>query len=308
MTEAFQTLRELLGRLDDLERVANLLSWDQETKLPREGAAARAEQRATIERLAHELVAGDELARALDAVGDPPDPETVEGAIVRVARRDHEKARRVPAELRADMTRAGSLGTAAWWEAHARADYELLRPHLERQVELKLRYIDCFEGFADPYDALLDDFEEELTSAEVDVVFAALKRELVPLVRKVAEAPPVVSTTPSTPSPRRPRRATSGSPRGSTSTTSTGSSRACTSSATASTSARWGTSSSGRRSRTAPRRRCTNRRAGCGRTSSAGAVPSGTASTARSRPRSPSSSRGSTGTPSTAASTGSSRR
>ena len=191
MSEAFPALREVLGRLDDLERVANLLSWDQETKLPREGAAARAEQRATIERLAHELVAGDELARALDAVGDPPDPETVEGAIVRVARRDHEKARRVPAELRADMTRAGSLGTAAWWEAHARADYELLRPHLERQVELKLRYIDCFEGFADPYDALLDDFEEELTSAEVDVVFGALKRELVPLVRKVTDAEPV---------------------------------------------------------------------------------------------------------------------
>jgi carboxypeptidase Taq len=57
VTPPFRRLRELMAQLDDLERVGNLLFWDQETKLPRAGAEARADQRATIERLAHELVA-----------------------------------------------------------------------------------------------------------------------------------------------------------------------------------------------------------------------------------------------------------
>src|SRR5918912_2954762 len=128
--------RELSGQLDDLERIGNLLSWDQETKLPRAGAASRAEQRA-------------------------------------------------------DITRAGSLGIAAWWEALATADYELLLPHLERQIELKRRYVECFDGFDEPYDVLLDDYEEDMRATEVDAIFDVLKRELIPLVKDVAAAEPV---------------------------------------------------------------------------------------------------------------------
>jgi len=192
VTPPFRRLRELMAQLEDLERVGGLLSWDQETKLPRAGAEARAEQRATIERLAHELVGGDELARVLDELGDDSfESGSLEAALVRVARRDHEKARRVPARLRADMTRASALGIAAWWEAHARDDYRLLLPHLERQLELKRRYVECFDRFDDPYDVLLDDYEEDMKTEKVAEVFAVLKRELVPLVAEVAAAEPV---------------------------------------------------------------------------------------------------------------------
>jgi carboxypeptidase Taq len=115
VTPTFRQLRELMAQLDDLERVGDLLAWDQETKLPRAGAEARADQRATIERLAHRLVGGDELARVLDELGDHSfEPGSTEAAIVRVARREHEKARRVPAQLRADMARARAVGIAAW--------------------------------------------------------------------------------------------------------------------------------------------------------------------------------------------------
>ena len=58
-------------------------------------------------------------------------------------------------------------------------------------------------------------------------------------------------------------------------TTSTASSRRCTSSATASTSTRSTRRSSARRSRAASRSACTSRRAGCGRTSSAARCRSG---------------------------------
>ena len=59
MNQAFERLRVLLGEIYDLERVGFLLAWDQETTMPPEGAPARAEQRATIGRAAHErLVSG----------------------------------------------------------------------------------------------------------------------------------------------------------------------------------------------------------------------------------------------------------
>ncbi len=66
---------------------------------------------------------------------------------MRVARREWEKARRVPAELRAEITRNSSLAEHAWVEAKERSDFASFLPYLERNVELKRRYAACFEGF-----------------------------------------------------------------------------------------------------------------------------------------------------------------
>ncbi|MBA2567289.1 MAG: carboxypeptidase M32, partial [Thermoleophilaceae bacterium] len=183
-------LRRRLAEVADLEKAASLLSWDQQTMMPRAGAAARAEQLATLRRVAHERLASAELGLLLDALVDreqslPPDSD--EASLIRVARADHEKARRVPAELRAEMTRAGSLARNVWLEARARADFGLLLPHLELNVELCRRYADCFEHQGSPYDALLDIYEAGRTGAEVQAVFDRLKAELRPLIATVLE-------------------------------------------------------------------------------------------------------------------------
>src|SRR5204863_3204521 len=115
-------------------------------------------------------------------------PESDEAALIRLLRREHEKARRVPTELRAELSRAGALGLGAWLEARERRDFEILRPHVERQLELKRRYLECFEPYDDPYDVLLDEYEQGLTTAEAEHVLEHLKRELVPLVRAVRDA------------------------------------------------------------------------------------------------------------------------
>jgi carboxypeptidase Taq len=85
------------------------------------------------------------------------------------------------------MTRAASIGYAAWLEARDAADYELFRPHLERRLALTEEYIECFEPFDDPYDVLLEDHEPGMRTAEVQAIFERLKAELVPLVAGIGE-------------------------------------------------------------------------------------------------------------------------
>jgi carboxypeptidase Taq len=65
--------------------------------------------------------------------------------MVRVASREWEKARRVPAALRAEIARSASLAESAWHEAKDRSDFALFLPHLERNVDLKRRCAECFE-------------------------------------------------------------------------------------------------------------------------------------------------------------------
>lgn len=190
MNDDFTTLKSRLAETSDLRRVGSLLFWDQQTMMPRGAVSARAEQLATLNRMSHELFVSDETGRLLDAVRgyeESLDPESDEASLIRVTRRDYEKASRVPSELRAEMTRAASKGLEAWHEAKSKSDFSLFLPALERNVELKRRYVECFEPVEEPYDILLDDYERGMTTAEVREIFDELKVELVPLVRDIAE-------------------------------------------------------------------------------------------------------------------------
>jgi carboxypeptidase Taq len=90
-------LKARLKEHNDLESAASLLRWDQATYMPPGGAAARGRQLATLDRLAHDCIAHPEIGRLLDRLdaalvaGDEA-PSTSVAALLRVARRDHERA------------------------------------------------------------------------------------------------------------------------------------------------------------------------------------------------------------------------
>jgi carboxypeptidase Taq len=194
VTERFDDLRRRLGEIHDLEMAAGLLSWDEETKMPPAGAAARAEQRATLNRVGHDLQVAPELGELLDELASAEEEyghESFEASLVRVARRDYDKAVRVPSELSAELTRAGSLGYRAWLQAREQQSYAIMLPHLERNLELRRQYVACFEAEQDPYDVVLDDYEPGVKTAEVEAIFAQLKAALVPLIGVIRESGPV---------------------------------------------------------------------------------------------------------------------
>jgi carboxypeptidase Taq len=185
VADALTRLKERLTKVTDVERVARVLSWDQQTMMPPAGWQHRGEHLATLRRISHELLTDKETGRLLDEVAGLEaslDPDSDDAALIRVARRDYEKASRVPTELRAEMTRAAAEARTIWVKARAASDFESFRPALERNFELRQRYVECFGDVEEPYDILLDDFEPETTTAEVTETFAELKAELIPMI------------------------------------------------------------------------------------------------------------------------------
>jgi carboxypeptidase Taq len=188
---AVEQLRERFAEISDLGRARALLAWDERTKMPPGGAEARALQMATLARLRHEMLAADETGRLLDraaAAADAAPEDSLEASLVRIGRRDWEKARRVPSELRAELTRQGSLAEHVWVRARRESDFSLLRPHLEQNVDLRRRYGECFagfDGFEHPYDPLLDDFEPGASTAAMRSMLGELRDGVVALTREV---------------------------------------------------------------------------------------------------------------------------
>jgi carboxypeptidase Taq len=182
-------LRALRGRLaevSDLRHLVLLAGWDQRVSMPARGAAARAEALATLGRLAHERFVDDEVGRLLERLRtyeESLEYDSDDASLIRVARRDWEKARREPPELRAERLRAASLANGIWVEARAKSDFASFLPALERNLDIRKRYAECFEWDDSPYTPLLDDFEPFMTTTEVAEIFDTIRPALQELVR-----------------------------------------------------------------------------------------------------------------------------
>jgi carboxypeptidase Taq len=190
VTDALVDLKQRLAEIYDLERALSVLGWDQRTMMPPKGAAARAEASATLSGVVHERFVSADVGRLLDELApleQELDYDSDDAALIRVTRRDWEKARRVPVEIAAAWTREGGKAHVAWLEAREANDFAVFRPALQRVHDVALRWADCMDAGESPYDVFLDEYEPGMKTAEVKAVFDVLRPELTAIVRDAGE-------------------------------------------------------------------------------------------------------------------------
>ena len=135
------------------------------------------------------MFTSDEVGRLLDELEGFESSSTydsLEASLIRVTRQDWEKARRSRRSC-APRCRAPRRSRSRPGPKRARTTTSRLPAPSERNLELRYRYIDCFDAVDEPYDILLDDFERGMKTAEVRRVFERLKDEQVKLVSDLAE-------------------------------------------------------------------------------------------------------------------------
>ncbi|MGC8874094.1 MAG: carboxypeptidase M32 [Chloroflexia bacterium] len=187
-------LRKRLQEIFDLYGAAAVLRWDQATYMPPGGAAGRARQLATLEGLAHAKMADPELGSLLEELRPLEESlpyDSDEASLIRVTRRFYERSSRVPAEFVSELARHRAATYDAWSRARPAGDFSLVRPLLERTLELSRQLASFFPGYEHIADPLIDYVSEPgLTVATVRTLFSALRQELVPLVQEIARCPP----------------------------------------------------------------------------------------------------------------------
>ena len=190
MEASLADLKQRLAEIDDLQRIQLLLAWDMAVWMPPAGEPTRGAHLATLEAIVHDRLTDDRIGELLDelepyAAALPPDAD--DRCLVRVARRRWEKARRVPTALAAEIAGAQVESYQAWVGAREEVNFDAFRPFLERMLELQRRLIECFAPYDDPYDVLLDNFEEGTRTQEVRELFAVLQPGITELVGEYAK-------------------------------------------------------------------------------------------------------------------------
>src|SRR2546426_3200700 len=189
MPDKLQGLKMILAEVVDLHRAGAVLDWDQETYMPPGGVQNRSEQAATPSEGAPRRFTAGGVGRLLDgaegAVAKMPF-DSDEASLVRVTRRDYDLARRLPAELVAEIARPSPAARPFWQQARREANFSLFAPYLEKNVELNRRVADALGFEKRPYDALLNRSEPGLTTDQLEAIFDELKTAIVPLVADIS--------------------------------------------------------------------------------------------------------------------------
>ena len=188
----FPELKQRLQAIEDLRCAEAVLNWDQSTYMPAGGAEARGRQLALLSSLGHERMTDPMIGRFLDALtpwAEAQGPDSDAAALVRVTRRDYDRATRVPPSFMRKLTEHTSAAYHAWQRARPANDFAAMRPLLETTVELSRELAAFHPGYAHPFDPLIDLAEDGMTVAMVRTLFAELRAGLVPLIEDIGRRP-----------------------------------------------------------------------------------------------------------------------
>ncbi|MBI4446167.1 MAG: carboxypeptidase M32 [Acidobacteria bacterium] len=184
----YQRFQQYARELADLKATLQLLSWDQETMMPSRGSVTRAQQISTLAALYHEKLTSDVLGTLIEDLQNRP-LEPWGSSSVRELKRQRDKAVRVPQSLVRELAETISLSYEAWVQARKASDFLAFRPWLEKVVYLKREEARCIHDSQSLYEALLDDYEPQMMTKQLDQLFERLRPYLTSLLNRVETSP-----------------------------------------------------------------------------------------------------------------------
>lgn len=174
--------------LYDIGKASELIGWDQETYMPPKSIEGRGYMLSTLSGIYHEKLVSEKMGKYIDELSKNNDLTDEQKANVREIKRVYDKNTKVPLKLVKEIAKTSSLGTEAWQRARKEKDFKIFQPYLKKMVGLKKEFAEAI-GYEDKaYDVLIDDFEPYTTVKDIEPVFSELKKNLVPIVKKIIES------------------------------------------------------------------------------------------------------------------------
>jgi carboxypeptidase Taq len=187
--EKFARLEELDRKVTMIDHIAAILEYDQETAAKDKAFAERSKQMGWVKEQEFLLVSGKEMGALLTALGADDGNEEGDGendfekALIRNRYRQYARAVKIPAEfvLRKEMVTSDAYRN--WIKARESGNDADFLESLKAVVDC-IRQEASYVKRPDQllYDALLDTYEPDMTTQDIDGLFSAMEKDLLRLV------------------------------------------------------------------------------------------------------------------------------
>jgi carboxypeptidase Taq len=178
---------EILEKYKDIWALNHLYSlghWDLETYMPKDGLEARSLALSKIATMIQSLYLNDHFIDLIKKAGSV-DLNDAEKGILRILKRNLKYYQKLPPGFVEDFVKTTAVATEKWKIARKNNDFNIFLPHLEKIIELSKKKSELLGYKKHPYDALLDEYEEDLTTEMVDSYFDKIKQPLIDLILNI---------------------------------------------------------------------------------------------------------------------------
>jgi carboxypeptidase Taq len=192
----YEELHEISRHARTLEGISSILRWDQETFMPANAAKIRAEQIKSMAGIIHKERTSKEFASKLNKLIDVKTGEftqennltSSQKSALKQWRRDFIRDTSLPQKFVEDFAKLCSESVYVWEKAKKENNFDLFLPHLEKVIEMSRKKADYLKYQDHPYDALLDEYEPNMTTKDVKGIFGPLQKSTIALLKKIQAA------------------------------------------------------------------------------------------------------------------------
>lgn len=192
MSKLYEAYKSRMQKIADINGAIALMSWDKEVNLPQKGAAIRSQQIATLSGMSHELFTDKNFGEDLQALLKLKAELTSEQyRNVTLTLDDYQKSTKLPTDFVVRHSQAVSEAYHAWMQARAANDFGVYKNALARIVDFSRQKAELLGYDEHPYDALLNLYEPNTTTAALTVLFKDVREQLVDFVKTIKQKPQV---------------------------------------------------------------------------------------------------------------------
>lgn len=192
VSQAVEALNQYQATMAAYSHALGVLHHDGATAAPKDSWEGRGRTMEIMSRITYDLSTdpqNGELLTYLEAHSDELTP--VQRRQVEVLRKGYDQMHKIPAQEYVEYSVLLNTAQNVWEKAKKENDFPAFAPYLEKIVAFNRKFAKYYHPEMEPYDALLNQYEEGLNMATLDGFFAELRKVIVPLIEKVQSAPEI---------------------------------------------------------------------------------------------------------------------
>jgi len=183
-----EELQKYQRSINDLEYIANILSWELKTKAPKGSSNYLIDVKSEVSLRKFKLCSSHDYESLIDNVIESngfKNLSILEQRYINILKKDFNKNILIPQQFYKEYTVLCDKANSVWEQAKNDNDYNMFKPYLKEIIEkTKELYGYTYPG-QDTYDAMLNDYELGMTSSVIDSLFDEIKKELKPLLQEI---------------------------------------------------------------------------------------------------------------------------
>ena len=169
-----------------MDQIQSLLSWDQQTMMPPKSGKSRAEQISVLQRIIHGLKTEPRIQDWLADAEQLHTKSVRQVSNLREIRRQYERENKIPESLAAEISYKSSISQNVWSKARSTNNFSKFSPYLSELILLRKEEANCIKKNSQTkYEALMNDYEPEVSKNYVSELFKNLKPEIIRLLAKI---------------------------------------------------------------------------------------------------------------------------